>query len=484
MGECSTKERSKNVSKTVKNSKDYQNMQSKPVLRKFSVEDKFTSLKKISKGGFGQVFLYQDKVSPYTKYAAKKMKKDFKDSSEMQYNLREINNLRQMDHPNIVNYLGTYEDKNHIYLIMEYVPGITLKDLISGKKSKKLSENDIKVFFKTLISAVSYIHNKGIIHRDIKPNNILLSNKNDLSSLKLIDFGLSINKDDTDPFRVGCPLFMSPEIINGEFCSQSDLWSIGVILYYMVTGHYPFSGDTKGEIFKKIQAGDYSKDALENSWCSKELKDLIKRILKVDLRERITVKECLKHPFLKDDSQKTDLKLDSDIVNSIKDFINKNTFQKEISYLIGRIVPDCEISRLRKLFVSLDQSNSGEISYGNFLTVLKSLGYSLSDDNSFKLFERLDFHKRGAVSYSEFVAAALSSTIEEDKLCKVFHYLDPYCTGYIMGNSIINALKERHIMIDQSSLNKMNFCCKYDFFEFKEMFFASANEQSISKSIQ
>ena len=133
---------------------------------------------------------------------------------------------------------------------MEYLKGYDLYKIISLKKYTGFDEKDMCEIIQQLLKALSFIHNQNIIHRDIKPENILFANKRDYSTLKLIDFGLATTSN-KDTKTVGTPYYMSPEVIDGHSNPRSDIWSVGVIIYLMLTGKYHCSQNARrnGHVF-------------------------------------------------------------------------------------------------------------------------------------------------------------------------------------------------------------------------------------------
>ena len=148
-----------------------------------------------------------------------------------------------------------------------------------------------------LLQALSFIHNQGIIHRDIKPENILFANKKDYSTLKLIDFGLSAYMDNCKNV-VGTPYYMAPEMIDGHSYPQSDIWSIGVIVYLSLTGKFPFESKDNRELFHVIKSQEINIEPLNESECSDEAKDFIMKCLVKDYSKRMTTADCLNHAWI------------------------------------------------------------------------------------------------------------------------------------------------------------------------------------------
>ena len=241
---------------------------------------KYEFLSILGTGGFGKVRLYRDKKCPDMKFAIKTIKKTFINKHGIASIKREVEILRKLDHPNIVNYYETYEDDQYIHIVMEYIPGDNLLKMVSNKSYTDVSERDIMEITVVLLKTVQFLHNNNIVHRDLKPENILFSINGDYQSLKLIDFGLSIGFREKDTYRVGSPYYMAPEMLHGEFSFANDIWSLGVILYFMITGRQPFHAKSRSRIADKIKQGKYDKPLLAKNHCSDELKDLIKKIRK------------------------------------------------------------------------------------------------------------------------------------------------------------------------------------------------------------
>ena len=208
------------------------------------VKKNFELIYVLGTGAFGKVRLYRDRTNKELLYAIKTLKKE--GISKTQYELiqSEINILSKLDHPNVVKYFGTFEDDFYLHIMMEYLQGHDLFKIITLKDYTKIEEKDMSEIIYQLFKTLIFLHTKNIVHRDIKPENILFSNKKDYSTLRIIDFGLA-TQTVKDTKSVGTPYYMSPELIDGISVPKSDVWSVGVIMYQMLTGKFPFnsSGD-------------------------------------------------------------------------------------------------------------------------------------------------------------------------------------------------------------------------------------------------
>lgn len=166
----------------------------------------------------------------------------------MQRVSREIEILKMIRHPNIIQLFEIIETPKQLFLIMEYVSGGELFDYIV--KKQKLPESESAKFFQQIICGVEYLHELGIVHRDLKPENLLLDYQN---NLKLVDFGLSNTYKQGETLKTACgsPCYAAPEMIEGKnyLGSRVDIWSCGVILFAMVAGYLPFEDKDTGKLY-------------------------------------------------------------------------------------------------------------------------------------------------------------------------------------------------------------------------------------------
>lgn len=331
-----------------------------------------------------------------------------------------------------------------------------------------------------LCKTVFFLHNNNIIHRDLKPQNILFGKSGYYNTLKLIDFGLSIRHQEKDSYRVGSPLYMAPEQIKGTFSYATDVWAIGIIMYFMVTGKHPFDDKTSDEIYYLIIKGKYNESLLNNSKCSSNLKDLINRILVTDIAQRITLKEVLDHQWINQfQSESEYAKLDKEIINSLREFNTKNLLQKEILFVMAKISNETEIFKLKKAFEIIDKDHSGEIEYWEIPKIFEKVGIEAKKGEIDRIWNNMDFHKDGKVNYTEFLAATLSLVhfSQEERLWSVFRYFDPDDSGFITALSIIEALKSNSCQVNEKDMIdvfrsfKSGENSKMNYEEFKNAFF-------------
>ncbi|XP_016319958.1 myosin light chain kinase 2, skeletal/cardiac muscle isoform X1 [Sinocyclocheilus anshuiensis] len=249
-------------------------------------------------GRYGQVHKCIENSSGLT-LAAKIIKARSQKEKEVVKN--EIQVMNQLDHANLIQLYAAYESRNDIILALEYVDGGELFDRIIDE-NYKLTELDTVMFIRQICEGLRYMHKMYILHLDLKPENILcvsrLTNK-----VKIIDFGLARKYQPREKLRVnfGTPEFLSPEVVNYDFVSfNTDMWSLGVITYMLLSGLSPFLGDDDSETLNNIFACQWNFEEDEFSEVSEEAKDFISKLLVVDKSWRIGATEALKHPWLSD----------------------------------------------------------------------------------------------------------------------------------------------------------------------------------------
>ena len=447
----------------------------------------------LGNGTFGKVRLYRDKNYKELLFAIKTLKKE--GISSYQFNLlkREVDILSNMDHPYIVKYFGIFEDEHFIHIVMEYLKGHDLSKIISLKDYNDFNENQMGQIIHQLLKALSFIHSKNIIHRDIKPENILFSDKRNIFSLKLIDFGLATFSEQEKKI-VGTPMYMSPEMIDGNGTYVSDIWSVGVVVYQMITGKLPFDGgegDDNQILYEHIKTKEYNKEKLNNVKCSEDVKDFIDKALQKDIKKRMTVEEALNHPWIKKFNINS---LDPSLINndSIQLFLNfskKPALQKEIYYFLAKISNENDIAIYKNIFNFFDMNNTGALSKEDLKEGLEKNKIKIDEETLDIIFDGLDFHNSGKIYYSEFLAAMVSSKDfnKEEKIISVFNLLreNEQNDNYITYDSLENAAKGLNLNINKERIKhcfkKLNGYISLE--KFKKLILDDNSEEKMSDII-
>ncbi|XP_049746268.1 serine/threonine-protein kinase 33 isoform X4 [Elephas maximus indicus] len=255
----------------------------------------------LGQGSFGMVIEAINKETE-TKWAIKKVNKEKAGSSAVKLLEREVNILKSVKHEHIIHLEQVFETPKRMYLVMELCEDGELKRILDRKG--RFSETETRWIIQSLASAIAYLHDKDIVHRDLKLENIMVKSSfidaNDEMNLniKVTDFGLAVKKQGRSEAMLqttcGTPIYMAPEVINAhDYSQQCDIWSIGVIMYMLLCGGPPFWANSEDKLFELIRKGELRfRDPVWDS-ISDCAKSALKQLLKVDPAHRITAKELL-----------------------------------------------------------------------------------------------------------------------------------------------------------------------------------------------
>ncbi|PRD26032.1 UNVERIFIED_CONTAM: melk [Trichonephila clavipes] len=266
-----------------------------------ALEGQYVLHKTLGTGGFAKVKLATHELSG-EKVAIKIMNKASLGDDLPRIQL-EIEALKILNHPNICKLYQVIETEKNYFIVLEYCPGGELFDYIIERD--RVTEKEARVFFRQIIAAVSFIHEKGYAHRDLKPENLLLDNE---QNLKLIDFGLCAKPKSGMQQQLetccGSPAYAAPELITGDNYNGNkvDIWSMGVLLYALLCGFLPFDDENITKLYKKIQKGRY----FCPSWLSSESKAILNQMLQVNPNNRISIDELKTHPWVVKGTESTD----------------------------------------------------------------------------------------------------------------------------------------------------------------------------------
>ncbi|XP_053558051.1 serine/threonine-protein kinase Chk2 [Bombina bombina] len=277
--------------------------------------NKFIMSRTIGSGACGEVKLAFEK-STCKKVAVKIIsKKKFRMSppvtNEQPISVdTEIEILKRLNHPCIIKIIEFFDSEDSYYIVLELMEGGDLFDRVIT--CTRLKESTAKLYFYQMLLAVQYLHENGIIHRDLKPENVLLSSTSEECCIKIMDFGQSKILGEASLMRTLCgtPTYLAPEVLNtagtAGYGSAVDYWSLGVILFVCLSGYPPFSEQSSEMTLKdQIAGGNYTFIATAWEHVSQSGLDLVKKMLVVDPSQRLTTKEALEHPWLKDDKMKS-----------------------------------------------------------------------------------------------------------------------------------------------------------------------------------
>ena len=284
----------------------------------------------IGRGAFGKVNIGLNILTGRIVAIKSFNKKNIINEASKNKILYETNLMRGLCHPSVTKILETFECEKYMLIIMEYISGGNLQNFV--KKRRKLCEKTAKILFRQIIQGIRYIHSRGIVHRDIKLENILLDLNN---IIKICDFGVGklIKPNTILKDQCGTPVYMAPEILkgNGYKGFPVDVWSAGVALYIMLSGTLPFNKDKDHDLEYSI----LNNNIKEIKDISDEGNNLLKNILEKDPNKRYTCNQILEHPWLNSnlvDDENPDL----DYNNNIKNVNKYHLFTNAESILLAK----------------------------------------------------------------------------------------------------------------------------------------------------
>jgi len=341
-----------------------------------------------------------------------------------------------MDHPHVARLVDVYESEEKLDLVMECMTGGELFKRVSEKR--RFSEKDAADATWQMLLAVNYIHSHGVVHRDIKLENFLYD-KEGGSYLKLIDFGFSKIWAPNTKMALSCGTlaYVAPEVLNMEYTSQCDLWSLGVTVFILLFGYMPFAGNESKQV-SAIKSGQYT--VKKEAWgrVSENAQDFVKKLLVVKPEMRLTADAALKHQWIADRDKA--LKVD-DIseatAQSLVNFGQASAFRRACMAMMAWSLTNDERMQVREAFMEIDTDRTGTITLPEFKKVVEDK-FHISDDEALQAFHALDTNNTDEVHYTDFLAAMVSSRIQlHDNLLKAtFQRFDKDNSGFITADNL------------------------------------------------
>ncbi|VAI54479.1 unnamed protein product [Triticum turgidum subsp. durum] len=360
---------------------------------------------------------------------------------------REVKILKALKgHENIVHFDNAFEDDSYVYIVMELCEGGELLDRILAKllvltnfsldvfgvcinhllivkrrisshwhlpfdrKNSRYSEKDAAVVVRQMLKVAAECHLRGLVHRDMKPENFLFKSTKEDSPLKATDFGLSDFIKPGKKFRdiVGSAYYVAPEVLKRRSGPESDVWSIGVITYILLCGRRPFWDKTEDGIFKEVLRN--KPDFRKRPWpsISSSAKDFVKKLLVKNPRARLTAAQALSHPWVREGGDASEIPVDISVLYNMRQFVKYSRFKQFALRALASTVNEEELADLKDQFDAIDVDKSGSISIEEMRHALaKDLPWRLKGPRVLEIIQAIDSNTDGLVDFKEFVAATL-----------------------------------------------------------------------------
>ncbi|XP_051882486.1 serine/threonine-protein kinase Nek5-like [Pristis pectinata] len=258
--------------------------------------DKYDVIRQIGEGAFGKAFLVKAKGDSIP-VVIKEIKTAKMCQKEREASFKEVTLMEKMKHPNIVTFLDSFKERQNLYIVMEYCDGGDLMHRVKMQHGVGFEEDQVLDWFVQICLGLKHIHDRKILHRDIKTQNIFLCNNG--KTAKLGDFGIARMLNNTMELahtRIGTPYYLSPEICESRpYNNKTDIWSLGCVLYELSTLSHPFEGSNLHQLVVKICRGRYAPIHPRYTY---DMRILLAQLFKVNPRDRPSINSILKKPFL------------------------------------------------------------------------------------------------------------------------------------------------------------------------------------------
>eukprot|EP00747_Dinoflagellata_sp_TGD_P188578 gnl/TRDRNA2_/TRDRNA2_47799_c0_seq1.p1 gnl/TRDRNA2_/TRDRNA2_47799_c0~~gnl/TRDRNA2_/TRDRNA2_47799_c0_seq1.p1 ORF type:complete len:696 (+),score=165.32 gnl/TRDRNA2_/TRDRNA2_47799_c0_seq1:93-2180(+) len=384
--------------------------------------------KELGAGTFGKAYLCKHRGSN-EEWVVKSVKKS-RAKLPVEEVEKEIMIMRQVDHPHVIRLHEWHEDQNNVYLVLEPLKGGTLRDVVIGlqKAAKGLRESWIRKVMRQSMEAMAYCHSLRLIHKDLKDENIMLLRKDpnyDEPFVVIIDLGIAEMFSVGDPTGKelgGTPLTMAPEVWNGNFGPKCDVWSLGVVMYELLTGNMPFMATSLvPQAWTRLHKRGPDWGLIKTS---PESRNLCKATLIYADSQRPTLAKCLTHEWFK--TEPRDLKVvPPEKLTPLKDFCREVAVKRALLLEIASKLPMDRAGRVVEIFEKFDTNDDGNLSKREVKAMFNEMGIG-GDELIEKTFTALDVCKDGMLSFSEFTAGVLVlfKDLMEDRLYATFQHFD------------------------------------------------------------
>jgi calcium-dependent protein kinase len=374
--------------------------------------------------------------------AIKTIPKSFALRTDDSHAIVEVEVLRKLDHPNILRIVDVVEDTRNYHIVTELCTGGEFFAKIISMKT--FSESVAAGYLFQVLNGLAFCHSHGVLHRDIKPENLLLQNEAEDSPIKIIDFGVSnLNYDHAmlNVKQFTSVYYRAPEQFNGMCNDKSDLWSVGVIMYLMLSGYLPFTGKNEKQMALRLATQELSFPEPEWGRVTEEAKDLLRHMLEKNSELRWSAKDAFKHPWIQ--NAHSQYLLTRSI--SISGFQNLSRFRCKVKlrhavlgFIISHVTNNREVYNLQQAFIAMDFNGDGKLNKEEITVACMLLDFP--KDDVLRIMSEADANINGVLDYTEFLTAASNwkNMMNKNKLKLAFEAFDINKDGFIT----ISELKE------------------------------------------
>ena len=243
---------------------------------------------------------------------------------------------------------------------------------------------------------------------------------------------------------------MAPEVLEGNYAAKADIWSLGVLMYTLVSGYLPFQGSTSAEVFRKIKEADFHFNHVEFDSVSGDCKDLISKLLVANPKKRLTGKEALSHSWFKKilrdgtTDKKIQVPISDEVITRLRNFKGVSKFKRAAMNILVKMANEDEVKELRAQFQAIDEDGTGMILASELAAILQKKQLSMSTKEIQEMIQEVDYHGNGKINYSEFLSATINvrTFMTEQKMQAIFQQFDTDNSGKITEENIYLAMQK------------------------------------------
>jgi len=373
------------------------------------------------------------------------------------------------DHPHVIRIFVVFEDIQSLHIVMEHCSGGELFDRITsdGVNSKDFNEAKASTIIRQIVSAVYHVHSLSVAHCDLKPENFIFTDKSEKAQLKLIDFGMAkvVHWRKYHRRMNGTPYYIAPEVLKGKYNEACDMWSIGVIMFIIIFGFPPFHDhmhcknrkEADKVIYANVKKGftprvkpDYGPWFPQAQPVSQSCKDLIARLLRLTVADRMTSEEAMYHPWIMGEKVGGSLKspIDGDIQKSMKYFHRNCQLQSEILLVLKgcKYLSTNQEKSVMDTFKLMDKEGHGRITEEELYQALHKVDPGLTREECHTIMLSVDANSNGVIEFDELLSTRINRKLisKEERLRKVFKCLDTDGSRTLEPDEVFAALNSIH----------------------------------------
>ena len=432
-----------------------------------NLKENYEIKKKIGSGPYGVV--YKAKNIYLKNLVAIKIIKKAKDNKEDDLNIeKQINIIKKLNHPNIVKLYQFYSDKDYYQIITEYFK----KGELSNYIKMGFSEKQLAVIFYQILSGLIYLHDKNIVHKNVKLHNIMIAEKDEDNItkeeyfwIKIVDFQTDANFQNNEKQKnlKENSYYSSPESLKNNYIDKSDIWSVGVILHIALTGKFPYDGETEEEINYKIMNINYNILDPRLFAHSPEVKDLLDKLLQKDINNRLSAKEALEHEWFKNYNGRAlfnNFKLDEiqHYINNLCNYsLESKIYQLVIAFIVHNMSYPSYIYTIQKIYRYFNLSGNCKLTKDELKKGLYNYRSETQIDSIVdKLFVLLDGDNNGYIEFEEFLRACIDKNkiLTKENLWYAFKFLDKKNKNSIDAQTLMRAFDAKPNKMLEAVFNK------------------------------